>query len=105
MSLRPTSTRVSDKKKFPFLEVPILTSSLLGFDRNAKWSLTTFPELQQLDLSCNDRMVKTFEGCLVSIRLLMFHVFFLDFVKPRGLSLPRIKVRPRFFPFMEILGY
>jgi hypothetical protein len=79
---------VSDKYKWSDVSAAYINES---FDRNAKWSLTTFPELQQLDLSCDDRMVKTFEGCLVSIRLLMFHVFFLDFVKPRGLSLARIK--------------
>lgn len=94
MSLPPTSTRVSTDKNLPFLEKCQSAHVIyLGFDRNAKWSLQKFPELQNRHLSREDRMVKTFEGFLVSIRLLMFHVFFLDFVKPQGLSLDRIKVR------------
>merc|ERR1712137_432797 len=68
------------------------------FDRNALWIIKKYPDLKFLDkgypnqLNSNpDRMKRSLVACSTSMKLLMFHVYFLNFVaRPRGSTLSEV---------------
>jgi len=68
------------------------------FDRNVKWIIEKFPNLKKVHDTpsvgvIRTRITKTFEANKVSMRLLMFHVYFLRHVaKPEGQTVHHIKV-------------
>ena len=65
-------------------------------DRNVLWTLKQYPELSVPDTSAQGefpRLAKTFKATLVSKRLLMFNVYFLNNVAhPPGMSLQEVKI-------------
>jgi ubiquitin-protein ligase len=65
------------------------------FDRNVLWICNRFPELLQIEAAAkvNDqvRIDKSFQATTVSMRLLMFQIFFLTRIgRPRDLSIKQI---------------
>ncbi|ELR24103.1 ubiquitin carrier protein [Acanthamoeba castellanii str. Neff] len=65
-----------------------------SFDRNVRWMLQKFPMLattQPDPIVDEKRCALTFESSIVSLRLLLFHVYFLENVgRPEGMSLEDI---------------
>jgi len=59
------------------------------FDRNMLWAINQYPELEKFETQAvsDVRLRKTFDANQVSLRLLMFHVYFLGVARPEGISL------------------
>lgn len=59
-----------------------------NFDRNALWTIKKYPALADVSNSSTydvQRMLKTFDATQVSMKLLMFHVyFFTNVARPEG---------------------
>jgi len=66
-----------------------------NFDRNALWTIKKYPALANTSdnslAALNDRLWKTWDATQVSMKLLMFHVyFFKNVARPEGLTLPEV---------------
>jgi len=78
---------VSDEVSWKDICMPYL---LENFDRNALWTIKKYPYLGEIEATAinKERIEKTFDATQVSIKLLMFHVyFFKNVARPEGVSL------------------
>eukprot|EP01092_Planopodium_desertum_P005917 TRINITY_DN243_c0_g1_i5.p1 TRINITY_DN243_c0_g1~~TRINITY_DN243_c0_g1_i5.p1 ORF type:complete len:596 (+),score=162.26 TRINITY_DN243_c0_g1_i5:1229-3016(+) len=85
---------ITDKYQWEDIREPLL---LEVFDRNAKWVLKKYPALGNMKSGSTHiidkyRLLKTFEANQVSLKLLMFHVYFLNIIaKPKGQSVHEVR--------------
>jgi len=65
------------------------------FDRNVRWVLKKYPQLVEigaLSVPEEERILKTFDASIVSLRLIMFQVYFMQtYAKPKGKTIPEIE--------------
>eukprot|EP01114_Cavostelium_apophysatum_P015647 TRINITY_DN4309_c0_g1_i1.p1 TRINITY_DN4309_c0_g1~~TRINITY_DN4309_c0_g1_i1.p1 ORF type:complete len:1000 (-),score=330.36 TRINITY_DN4309_c0_g1_i1:12-2684(-) len=83
---------VSDKVSWQKVCMPYLQEN---FDRNALWTIKKYPGMAYVNdespAASTDRLNKTFDATQVSIKLLMFHVyFFKNVARPEGISLDQV---------------
>jgi len=86
----PTLT-VADAIEWKDIQIPYLQEN---FDRNALWTIKKHPQLARVDSVERvevARMDKTWDATKVSMRLLMFHVyFFTKIARPAGVGLDSV---------------
>jgi len=86
----PTLT-IADRVSWNQVSIPYLQEN---FDRNALWTIKKYPGLARVsndDSVEHHRLKKTFEATIISMRLLMFHVYFFTHIaRPAGVSIPEV---------------